>query len=463
MAAHVFLSYASPDRAIAETVCAALEAGGIPCWMAPRNILPGSDYGASIIEALEAAQAMVLIFSSHSNVSPHIKREIERAVNKGIAVIPFRIENVLPSKSLEYFISTQHWLDAFTPPLERHLQHLVDTMRVLLSPTAARQPVGAEPLPPPKTPAAAPVAAAPRGPAVGGLRLKGGVLWAVVVILAGAVVAGLIIIRKSRPGRVTGPETPPAKVTVEKKPPEYPAALKYSLERAKTAPNAAEKLFWLNKALEQEPNLAEALNDRGIVQAQGGQEDQALQDFSRAISLAPGYYKAYNNRGNLHQKRGDLDQALADYNKALALNAHYVPAFVNRGNLYRKKGLTEQALADYNQAIALKPEDGEAYYNRGLLFEARQEYDRALADFQKAIALQPQSAAAYHGRGYLFLNRGDYDAALADLNQAITLKADLAAAYRHRGQVYLKKGDTAKAQSDFQTARTLEAQAAGKP
>lgn len=462
MAAHVFLSYASPDRAIAETVCAALEAGGIPCWMAPRNILPGSDYGASIIEALEAAQAMVLIFSSHSNVSPHIKREIERAVNKGIAVIPFRIENVLPSKTLEYFISTQHWLDAFTPPLERHLQHLVDTMRVLLSPTAPRQPLEAASPSPPPPPAPEPVSAAPRVPIFTAPQLKGAIWVAVVVILVGAVIAGLTL-RQSRKDQGTGPETSAAKVTMETKPPEYPAAVKYSLERAKSAPNAAEKLFWLNKALEQDPNLAEAYNDRGIVQAQGGQEDQAMQDFSRALSLAPKYYKAYNNRGNLHQKRGDLDQALADYNQALALNAQYVPAYVNRGNLYRKKGLTDQALADYNQAISLKPEEGEAYLNRGLLFEARKEYDQALADFQKAIALKPQSAAAYHGRGYLHLNRGDYDAALADLNQAIALKADLASAYRHRGQVYLKKGDAVKAQSDFQTARTLESQAAAKP
>ncbi|NWG32564.1 MAG: toll/interleukin-1 receptor domain-containing protein, partial [Rhodocyclaceae bacterium] len=156
MASHVFISYSSKDRDIAEVTCAALEAGGIPVWIAPRNIMPGSDYGASIIEALESAQAIILLLSSNSNASPHIKREIERAVNKGIAIIPLRIEDVMPSKSLEYFISTQHWLDAFTPPLERHLQHLVDTLRVLLQ---QQSPTPEAPSPPPGQTRAVPRAA----------------------------------------------------------------------------------------------------------------------------------------------------------------------------------------------------------------------------------------------------------------------------------------------------------------
>lgn len=459
MASHVFLSYASRDREIAETVCAALEAGGIPCWMAPRNILPGSDYGASIIEALEAAQAMVLIFSSHSNVSPHIKREIERAVNKGIAIIPFRIENVMPSKTLEYFISTQHWLDAYTPPLERHLQHLVDTMRVLLTQVVPHPVVREDSL------VREPESAGP-SPKVSQVALAGSLSWkkvafpgVVALILIGAVVAGLTL-RSILNRGITPSRAPLETGSPKSKVPEYPPAVKYNLERAQSAPNNAEKLVWINKALELQPDLAEAYNARGILQVQMGHETQALQDFNQAISLAPRYYRAYNNRGNLYFKWGELTQALADYNEALKLNADYVPAYVNRGNLYRRQGLTEPALADYNRAISLKSNEGEAYLNRALLYEANKEPARALEDFQKAIALMPQNFAAYHGRGYLRLKQGNLDAALADLNQAITLKAEAALAYRHRGQVYLQKGDHARAQSDFKKARELQVQEA---
>jgi len=133
MAHDVFVSYSTKDKPTADAICAALEANGIRCWIAPRDILPGSDWGEAIIDAIHACRAMVLVFSGSSNASSQIKREIERAVNVGIPVLPFRIEDVLPSKTLEYFISTQHWLDALTPPLEQHLQYLATTMRAILA------------------------------------------------------------------------------------------------------------------------------------------------------------------------------------------------------------------------------------------------------------------------------------------------------------------------------------------
>jgi hypothetical protein len=132
MAHDVFVSYSSKDKPTADATCAKLEERGIRCWVAPRDILPGADWSASIIDAINGARVMVLVFSAHANASQQIKREVERAVNKGIPVIPLRIENVQPEKSLEYFISTPHWLDAFNPPLDQHLSYLADVIRHIL-------------------------------------------------------------------------------------------------------------------------------------------------------------------------------------------------------------------------------------------------------------------------------------------------------------------------------------------
>ena len=132
MAHDIFISYASKDKLIADAACAILESRGIRCWIAPRDILPGADWGESIVDALSHARVFVLVFSSHANASQQIRREVERAVNRGLAVIPLRIEDVAPTKSLEYFISTPHWLDAFSPPLERHLNYLADIIRHIL-------------------------------------------------------------------------------------------------------------------------------------------------------------------------------------------------------------------------------------------------------------------------------------------------------------------------------------------
>jgi len=146
MSRDVFISYSSKDRSIADSLCAALEAGGMSTWIAPRDIAPGAQYGAAIIGALDACRMMVLVFSAHSNASPQVAREVERAVSKGLEIVPFRIEAAPLSKAMEYFISAAHWLDAWTPPLEKHLEYLVQAVRAKLNAPGdgmAAKPIGA--------------------------------------------------------------------------------------------------------------------------------------------------------------------------------------------------------------------------------------------------------------------------------------------------------------------------------
>jgi hypothetical protein len=127
----VFISYASEDKPTADAVCAELESAGIRCWIAPRDVLPGIDYSESIIRALHTTRILVLVFSACANRSPHVMREVERAVSRGMPVIPLRIEKVELSPSMEYYISSPHWLDALTPPLKQHLVHLAETVRLV--------------------------------------------------------------------------------------------------------------------------------------------------------------------------------------------------------------------------------------------------------------------------------------------------------------------------------------------
>lgn len=133
MAAEVFISYSSKDRTIANMVCALLEERGHRCWIAPRDILPGTEWGEAIITGLKGAQVFVLVFSRHANTSPQILREVERAVHLGLPIIPFRIEDVVPERSLEYFMSVPHWLDALSPPVEDHIARLGDVVSQLVN------------------------------------------------------------------------------------------------------------------------------------------------------------------------------------------------------------------------------------------------------------------------------------------------------------------------------------------
>lgn len=81
---------------------------------------------------------MVLVFSASSNESTQVRREVERAVHKDLRGLPFRIEDALPSRSLEYFLSSQHWLDGFPSPRTPHYERLCGFLRQWLREDPAR-------------------------------------------------------------------------------------------------------------------------------------------------------------------------------------------------------------------------------------------------------------------------------------------------------------------------------------
>jgi len=112
-AGQIFISHASEDRAAAEALCAALEAAGLQCWIAFRDIPPGASYSRAIMEAISASCAMVVVLSSRTGASQHVMREIERAVDRSVTLFPVRIEDVKPEDDLEYLLSAVQWIDAF--------------------------------------------------------------------------------------------------------------------------------------------------------------------------------------------------------------------------------------------------------------------------------------------------------------------------------------------------------------
>jgi hypothetical protein len=162
VAGDVFISYAHDDKLTADAACAVLERNGIRCWIAPRDIFYGQDYGAAIMDAITAARIMVLILSQHANASEQVKREVEGAVRTAKIIVPVRIEDVRPSRALEYFISTSHWLDAFPPPHQDYFEQLADSISRLLGgkpadakaapPSAPVMPIAPTPPPQPAPP-----------------------------------------------------------------------------------------------------------------------------------------------------------------------------------------------------------------------------------------------------------------------------------------------------------------------
>ncbi len=109
---NVFISHSSADAAIAEEVCALIESKGKKCFIAPRDIRSGKEYAEELMNGIDNAEALVLLMSNSANQSPHVLREVERAVSKSIPVLVYKLEEVELSKSMEYFLMTHQWVNA---------------------------------------------------------------------------------------------------------------------------------------------------------------------------------------------------------------------------------------------------------------------------------------------------------------------------------------------------------------
>lgn len=128
----VFISYSHVNSVVADAICHHFEESGVRCWYAPRNIQPGDEWADAIIKAIKSSRMLVLVFSSESNDSSQVRREIGAAMNAGIPIVPFKITDAVPTGSMEYYLNTLHWLDAVDQPLEEAIDRLLVMCKAIL-------------------------------------------------------------------------------------------------------------------------------------------------------------------------------------------------------------------------------------------------------------------------------------------------------------------------------------------
>jgi len=136
----VFISHSSKDKLAADAICAALESNGLPCWIAPRDIVFGTDWSAAIVAGLEECPAVVVILSENSNASEQVRREVQRSFEKQKVVIPIRIDDVWPTASMEYYLAPVHWLNAPGGAVDSQLPILIDGLKRQLHPDGGGPP-----------------------------------------------------------------------------------------------------------------------------------------------------------------------------------------------------------------------------------------------------------------------------------------------------------------------------------
>ena len=181
-----------------------------------------------------------------------------------------------------------------------------------------------------------------------------------------------------------------------------------------------------DKAIQSNPQLAEAYNNRGNVNKALGKYPEAIADYNEVIKINPQYAEAYNNRGNAKNKLGNYSEAIADYDKAIQINPQYAMAYNNRGVSNAELGNYSEAITDYDKAIEINPQYAEAYNNRGISNMKLGNYSEAIADYDKAIEINPQYANAYYNRGIAKKKLENHSEGDADIAKAIKINPQLA-------------------------------------
>jgi TolB-like protein/Tfp pilus assembly protein PilF len=131
-----FVSYASPDAPVANAVVEILEQHGIKCWIAPRNVTPGSQYADEIVGAINNSKVLVLVLSEHAAESAHVGREIERAASKRRRIFVLRTDATPLTRSFEYFLSDSQWIDVAALGMPAALTKLTQAVGQRLSPSS---------------------------------------------------------------------------------------------------------------------------------------------------------------------------------------------------------------------------------------------------------------------------------------------------------------------------------------
>lgn len=149
MEKEVFVSYATENKDIADSIVGRLEAVGVSCWYAPRDIQPGQGHVKAIMDALNTCVVTVLILSNDSLASRYCQTETIYAFGKNKVIIPFKLTPQDPTGDFAFLLLKAQWIDAVNADGRDQAYHrLLEAVRIHTN-AAEGAPAGASVADPP--------------------------------------------------------------------------------------------------------------------------------------------------------------------------------------------------------------------------------------------------------------------------------------------------------------------------
>jgi|GEM_PF-2018428 len=234
------------------------------------------------------------------------------------------------------------------------------------------------------------------------------------------------------------------------------------LAQARQKKDVSERVDYLNDMIRKVPPDASLHFWSAYYKAELSRYEEALLDYDKAIELDPDVATAYNNRGSVKNKLQRYEDALLDYDKAIDLDPTLASAYNNRGLAKINLNRYEEALLDLDKAIDLDPTNTAAYNNRGLAKINLNRYEEALLDLDKAIDLDPNSKPLYSHRSKALRKLNRLDEATDSVTKAIQLDGTYANAYASLAEIRASQGDAEGFYTALETALQKECHTDGR-
>ena len=222
------------------------------------------------------------------------------------------------------------------------------------------------------------------------------------------------------------------------------------------AGRSAEAAQLYRQVLAADPNHADSLHLLGMISAQMGQYDLAIDLIRRAIAVDAKVAYYHCNLGAALRAQGYTDEAVACFGTAIGLHPEYPEAHFNLGAALADQGRADEAAACYRRTLTLRPDHPDAHNNLGVLLKEQGRLDEAMACFRRTLALRPDHPEAHNNLGVALAGQGQPDQAGECFRRAIALRAGYAAAHSGLGIALKQQGRLEEAAACFRRALELQ-------
>ena len=159
----------------------------------------------------------------------------------------------------------------------------------------------------------------------------------------------------------------------------------------------------------------------GDAQRGAGQNEAAVESYTRAAHLTPDDAQIHFRLGIAFRGTGRTAEALKSYQRATLLSPQLADAHFNAGNILKSEGRFPEAAEAYARALAIRPDYVDALQNLAIVFQDGGRLDDAEMTFRHLIHLSPDSLSAHIGLGNVLRSKGSFSDAIAIHRHALEL------------------------------------------